>query len=225
MIKYLLVGIENGLFSEWEYHTIYWYMSILYAMSYEHLNEFRIQLDMDRRLYSVTKKSKNIKPNKTLPLTIDQHIIMLYRTLVNALTRFCLALMQKNVIQTPAFLFGKEMERYELRFSAFKRTNTPQYIPYEKYNEQKTNGLKSPTLVMDAINEFKKIKDMVTEIKQMNKEEYIPVEELDMIYAISMSNMLNAFKLMKCPDGNKMKATFTFTQSKHFPIIVLEQKQ
>ncbi|GAB1226325.1 hypothetical protein ENUP19_0284G0058 [Entamoeba nuttalli] len=221
MIKYLLIGISLKLYSDYEYHMIYWYISILFSMSYEHLNEFRIQLDMDRRMYSISKKSKNIKPSKLTP-NMEQLTILLYKTLISGITKLLLALNKMNIIKSPEFLLGNNKYRYELRFSAFEKCHTPQYIPFEKYEEQRTNNIQPGLIIIDSINELKKCKEIIEEIKLNNKNNYLPNEMVGMLYKISMSNMLTAMKLMKIHPTSTTKAVFSFDDIDYLPIISIK---
>ncbi|EDS89489.1 hypothetical protein CL6EHI_158000 [Entamoeba histolytica] len=190
-------------------------------MSYEHLNEFRIQLDMDRRMYSISKKSKNIKPSKLTP-NMEQLTILLYKTLISGITKLLLALNKMNIIKSPEFLLGNNKYRYELRFSAFEKCHTPQYIPFEKYEEQRTNNIQPGLIIIDSINELKKCKEIIEEIKLNNKNNYLPNEMVGMLYKISMSNMLTAMKLMKIHPTSTTKAVFSFDDIDYLPIISIK---
>ncbi|KAL7721555.1 Uncharacterized protein QTN25_001221 [Entamoeba marina] len=224
MAKFLMIGCELELYEPHEYHMVYWYMSIILTMMNDHYNELRIQLDMDRRLHSVTRKAKSVRPSKLTP-TKDQLVIQLYRYIIHGISHLLFALKKYKTIETPSFLLGNNQLRYDLRFAAFKKVHVPQFIPYDKYLEQ-TNVNANPSMIIaEAIRDFNSAKDLLQQLKTDDSQHlYIPVHMKDLLYRVVMSNLLTSMKLAKTPPKTTTTVSFSFEAIKYLPIITLKDK-
>ncbi|ELP91869.1 hypothetical protein EIN_397790 [Entamoeba invadens IP1] len=222
MTKFLMSGVRLELYSEHEYHVIYWYMSVLFAMMGEHYSEFRVQLDMDRRLYAFNNnKKKNVK-KQNLINTTDQNILALYRAVSSGVSRFLLALVKIGLIKSPTLLLGTERMRYDLRFAGFNKVKTPAFIPFDKFEEQIEN-VQPKVLVVEAFNEFKKCKDLVDVIKNEDtKKVYSNEKVISSLYQVAMSNMLCAMRVIKTEKFDNCSVTLSFEQNKYFPVISMK---
>ena len=208
---------------------VFWYLSILLSMTHDHYAELRVQLDMDRRMYSQSRKNKGTVKPQSQPPTKEQRLIALLRTVVSGLSMVCFVLEKSGILPRPTFPLGSDELRYDLRFAAFKSVNFPQFISYDKYAEQyarlsvcaRDADTQAPVLAQEAVRSFERAAELLKELRLDDPHhDLVPQELHDRLYRVVMSDLLTAKLLARgVPKG--AKASFRFDTVAFLPVVAV----
>nr|XP_026692258.1 N-alpha-acetyltransferase 35, NatC auxiliary subunit-like [Ciona intestinalis] len=229
MIQYVLSGFHLQLYSDHEYHYIYWYLAeVLLSWQLTTLNRAESQLQSDDMLADPTpaksrsnKKSKKNKKKCKVHLreiAITQGMQMMAAGCFKALLGFFL----EGKMSTPDFSFDDEGIRYEHRFSPFITVGTPPFVPYKQFQlnilQEMTNVSQyyPPPTAQDLYLSSSK---HFTQAKQ-SYESVAPSAEVQKLLLVAKTNLVMT-KLLA--GGHKQNSTsrpqFDFSVNSVFPII------
>uniref|UniRef100_F7AER5 N-alpha-acetyltransferase 35, NatC auxiliary subunit n=1 Tax=Ciona intestinalis TaxID=7719 RepID=F7AER5_CIOIN len=224
MIQYVLSGFHLQLYSDHEYHYIYWYLAeVLLSWQLTTLNRAESQLQSDDMLADPTpaksrsnKKSKKNKKKCKVHLreiAITQGMQMMAAGCFKALLGFFL----EGKMSTPDFSFDDEGIRYEHRFSPFITVGTPPFVPYKQFQEMtNVSQYYPPPTAQDLYLSSSK---HFTQAKQ-SYESVAPSAEVQKLLLVAKTNLVMT-KLLA--GGHKQNSTsrpqFDFSVNSVFPII------
>ncbi|XP_078490210.1 LOW QUALITY PROTEIN: N-alpha-acetyltransferase 35, NatC auxiliary subunit-like [Ciona intestinalis] len=224
MIQYVLSGFHLQLYSDHEYHYIYWYLAeVLLSWQLTTLNRADSQLQSDDMLADPTptksrsnKKSKKNKKKCKVHLreiAITQGMQMMAAGCFKALLGFFL----EGKMSTPDFSFDDEGIRYEHRFSPFITVGTPPFMPYKQFQEMtNVSQYYPPPTAQDLYLSSSK---HFTQAKQ-SYESVAPSAEVQKLLLVAKTNLVMT-KLLA--GGHKQNSTarphFDFSVNSIFPII------
>lgn len=135
-IDYIVLGFEYNLYSQSEFHYIYWYLEYSYGWKQMALKTAARLLSQEPHLQ--TKNKKKVKgKKKELPREREVEIALLNvkRSLCIALMRTYEALLLDEKITKPHLEFGSEALIFRNRFLPFSSVVTPQPLAYTNYHD------------------------------------------------------------------------------------------
>uniref|UniRef100_H2ZHX8 N-alpha-acetyltransferase 35, NatC auxiliary subunit n=2 Tax=Ciona savignyi TaxID=51511 RepID=H2ZHX8_CIOSA len=225
MTQYIVSGFVLQLYSDHEYHYIYWYLAeVLLSWQLTTLNRAEGQLQSDESLADPTpsnkqRSHKKAKKNKkkckvhAREIVLTQGMQMMAAGCFKALLGFFL----EGKMRTPDFSFDNEGIRYEHRFSPFISVGTPPFMPYKQFQEMTDVGqyFPAPTaqdLYLSSSKHFAQAKQAYESIAAAG--------EIQNLLLVAKTNLVMT-KLLA--GGHKQSSSsrpqFDFTVNSIFPII------
>ena len=133
-VDYIVMGFEYKLYSEYEFHYIYWYLE--YSFGWQQMTlKTAGKLLMQEPQASTKNKKKAKAKRKELPKEREVEINLLHvkRVLCIGIMRAYEALALDEKIIRPKFEFGNEGVVFRNRFLPFSNVLTPQPLTYTNY--------------------------------------------------------------------------------------------
>jgi N-alpha-acetyltransferase 35, NatC auxiliary subunit len=171
MTNYLLYGFELDLYSNYEYHYVYWYLGeMLYTWQISNLNQVDQCLSLGAILNSESGKKDKNKSKKKGKTTLEKDIQLIYghRFMSRAYYAAMKAFAIEKKICEPSEEFNDEELRFQNRFSPFKA-----FSNYAQFKDRDLQFLheynKNPSRIYLSAQElFEKAKNVYEELNDFN---------------------------------------------------------
>lgn len=221
---YLLAGFELELYAEHEYYYIYWYLyECIYGWLISTLSraDSLLQEAWNGTAGNTTSKGgRRQKPNKAArrprPHARDAIRLQALQQLCGGYFKALLGLLREGLLQAPLPGFDRERVRFEHRFSAFTRLPAPPSAAYRDFRTaaQAAASQGSEQLFLSAGRHFAQAGQLLAAGG--------PAEA-----PLARSSKTNFVLLRLLAAGHrpKIRPTFCFNESKHFPVICLTEGQ
>ncbi|CAK8676705.1 unnamed protein product [Clavelina lepadiformis] len=227
MIQYILSGFQLQLYSEHEFHYIYWYLAeVLLSWQITTLNRAENQLQRDEALAeqqqqsSKSRSNKKAKKNKKRPRLQNRELVLCQAMQMMAAGCFkvLLGFFMDGKMKSPDFVFDNEATRYEHRFAAFISVATPPLMPYKQFQEMTdVSQYYPPPTAQDLYLSSSK---HFAQAKQMYETMIEPTSETQHLLRVAKTNLV-VTKLLA--GGHKQSSTtkpdFDFSAHTIFPIV------
>ncbi|KAL1513405.1 hypothetical protein ABEB36_002825 [Hypothenemus hampei] len=222
---YLLAGFELELYAEHECYYIYWY---LYECIYGWLISTLSRADSLLQeawngsvgTPSGNKGGRRQKPNKATkrprPHGRDAVRLQAYQQLAGGYFKALLGLLREELLQAPLPGFDRERVRFEHRFSAFTRLSAPPSAAYRDFRAaaQAAGSQGSEQLFLCAGRHFAQAGQLLA-----------AGGSVDAPLARTAKTNFVLLRLLAAGHRPKIKPTFCFNESRHFPVICLTEGQ
>nr|CAB3264177.1 N-alpha-acetyltransferase 35, NatC auxiliary subunit-like [Phallusia mammillata] len=225
MTQYVLSGFQLELYSEHEYHYVYWYLAeVLLSWQMTTLNRAEGQLQRDETLNeqmqsSKSRSHKKAKKNKKKSRLHAKELLLVQGMQMMSAGTFkvMLGFFLDGKLKTPDCEFDNEATRYEHRFQPFLAVSTPPFMPYKQFREMTdvTQYYPPPSsrdLYMSSSKHFEQAKALY--------EKMAPSDETQQLLLVAKTNIVVG-KLLA--GGHTRKSTtkpgFDFSAHPVFPII------
>ncbi|KAH1010452.1 hypothetical protein HUJ05_004747 [Dendroctonus ponderosae] len=223
---YLLAGFELELYAEHEYYYIYWY---LYECIYGWLISTLSRADsLLQEAWNGTaavatgsgKGTRRQKPNKAArrprPHSKDAVRLQAFQQLAGGYFKALLGLLREGLLQAPLPGFDRERVRFEHRFGVFSRLETPPSAAYRDFRAaaQAAGSQGSEQLFLSAGRHFGQAGQLLA-----------AGGPADSPLARTAKTNFVLLRLLAAGHRPKIKPTFCFNESRHFPVICLTEGQ
>lgn len=205
MIQYLLFGFELELYSEHEFHFVYWYLqeNLLSAML---LILVRARNFQEQNNLNPKQKSKNAgKPGKQSKQQANKQEqnflfreILKYNSLqflTGGLFKLCVALMRCGVIKQPRIIAENLHILYFRRLSPFIGVASPPFVNYNKFKEVCQN--ESELAENGLLDYVRQACDRFEEAKKLLEYIHSPDAEIESLLKVVKTNIV-VLKLILC---------------------------
>ncbi|XP_050302487.1 N-alpha-acetyltransferase 35, NatC auxiliary subunit isoform X2 [Anthonomus grandis grandis] len=206
---YLLAGFELELYAEHEYYYIYWADSLLQEA-----------WNGTAAAPSTGKGGRRQKPNKAAkrprPHARDAIRLQALQQLAGGYFKALLGILREGLIHAPLPGFDRERVRFEHRFAAFTRLSAPPSATYRDFRTaaQAAGCQGSEPLFLSAGRHFAQAGQLLA----AGGPAEIPLART------SKTNFV-LLRLLAAGHRPKIKPTFCFNESRHFPVFCLTEAQ
>ncbi len=217
MIDYVLLGLEFGLYSPFEYHYIYWYLEYLYGWlqtAWKSAN--RLTADSSLPVPKGKKKGKKVKREVAERREREMATVHIKRLVCVGFMRIFEALILDDRIPRPSFEYGSEELCFHHRFATFASIPTPQLLTFQDYN--KLAGIQNYTGM--NINLYEAASRHFSTAKTALESLAHPSEELlGLIRAVKMNIIIMNLAAKGHKKDTKTMPVLDYSHHKHFPVV------
>lgn len=213
MSHYLLYGFELDLYSNYEYHYIYWYLGeMLYSWLISNLNQVDQCISISAILNSEGGKKDKNKAKKKGKTTLEKDIQLMYghRFMCRAYYAAMKAFGLEKKISEPNEEFNDEELRFQNRFLPFKA-----FSNYAQFKDKDLQFLhefnNEPLKIFSSAQElFEKAKNIYEELNDFNSS--------TICAKVAKTNFI-VMRLLSSGMKKINQLEFDFSAHPHYPII------